>query len=286
MADTQLVSKKVPVDKVVVEKATQIRCRVSQEYVVELADLLKADPALEMTPIVLVRDADSNLILADGAHRLAAYIEVGREKIPAMVDEEHKEQALSYAVEYACGQNVKHGLRMTNADKNKAVIMVMEDDRMKVKTDVTLARLLGVSPSLIAKVRKRGRRVFDAPKVKQAPAAAPASKSRAPKPSSAPEVSASEANAAAASAKEDPGVDAVIQIDAWVKAGLVNFDSVAPLFRTETHAPMLLPILPCDGRVKAGESTKKVKITGLVVVNRGIKDVLEVSIEDTKTANA
>lgn len=104
----------------------------------------------DMPPIVVFRDAEGVLWLADGHHRTAGAKAAGRTKIEAIVKKGERRDA----VFYAASANGGHGLALSNADKWHIVETLLKDDEWRKMSDRALHEKCHVSPSFVAKVRK------------------------------------------------------------------------------------------------------------------------------------
>lgn len=111
----------------------------------QLVDLRGDDWA----PIVVYRDAEGKLWLADGFHRVRAARQAGHQGMQALVFAGTKSDALLHAV----GANVRNGVRITNADKRRAVGLLLDDARLSAKTDTEIAALCCVSQPFVSKLR-------------------------------------------------------------------------------------------------------------------------------------
>jgi len=114
--------------------------------VAEYAELIEA--GVRLPPVDVYYDG-TDYWLADGFHRWYAHEKAGREEIECDVhlgDIEH-------ACWHSFAANQTHGLRRTNADKRRAVQAAARHPKAKRWTDRRLAKYLGVSHTLVAKVR-------------------------------------------------------------------------------------------------------------------------------------
>jgi transposase-like protein len=76
---------------------------------------------------------------------------------------------------YAVGANAAHGLRRTNADKRRAVTMLLDDDEWGQWSDSAIARQCGVSHTFVATVRAAIMQpLHDSPPPRRPPAPSPA----------------------------------------------------------------------------------------------------------------
>jgi hypothetical protein len=126
---------------------TQTRAGLNEEAVQDYADAYKAGE--ELPPVVLFSDA-TDLWLADGFHRLEAAKRAGLLTIPAVVKEGTQRDALFHSA----GANATHGLRRTNADKERAVLMLLHDEEWRQASNRWIAEHCKVSDHTVARVRE------------------------------------------------------------------------------------------------------------------------------------
>ena len=109
------------VDSLVVDVTIQPRVRgLDAAHVTEMADWLKANPKDDLPPIRVYR-VDGDHLVSRGFHRHAAYSQAGRAYIPA----EQFEGTRDDAALDAAASNTDHGLKRTNDDKRRAVVMTL-----------------------------------------------------------------------------------------------------------------------------------------------------------------
>jgi ParB-like nuclease domain len=121
---------------------------VNSEVVREYADALRS--GAELPPVVVFRDPSGVHWLADGHHRAAAAELAGLSELAADVREGSRRDALLHAA----GANAAHGLRRSNADKRRAVLLVIE--ALPKWSDRKVAEAVGVSHPFVAAVRREG----------------------------------------------------------------------------------------------------------------------------------
>lgn len=97
----------------------QSRVAIDPAYVAELAEQVKA--GAKLPPVDVYKDATGTW-MADGFHRLRAHEAAGKPNIRAEI---HK-GGQADAAWHSCGANKAHGLRRTNADKQRAVEMALK----------------------------------------------------------------------------------------------------------------------------------------------------------------
>lgn len=118
------------------------------EAVARYADAYRDGEALP--PIVVYRDADDVLWLADGHHRLAAAKRAQLAEIDAIVRPGDRRDATLYAA----GANGQHGLPLTNADKRQIVSTLLADATWSAWSNREIARVTRTSEGFVRLVRK------------------------------------------------------------------------------------------------------------------------------------
>jgi len=126
---------------------TQPRNKINSNTVKEYAQSMKRG---DIFPPVLVYFDDKNYWLADGFHRIQAAESIGQRSISATVRKGTQREAILTSV----GANATHGLRRTNADKRRAVLILLEDEEWSKWTNVAIAKACGVAESFVRKLKK------------------------------------------------------------------------------------------------------------------------------------
>lgn len=103
----------------------------------------------ELPPPVVFNDG-TDYWLADGNLRLKAREAAGQEKFKVQVRAGNKRDAQLHAL----GANKTHGKRLTNADKRRAVGILLADDEWSTWSDSAIAAHVGCSHMTVAKIRK------------------------------------------------------------------------------------------------------------------------------------
>jgi ParB-like chromosome segregation protein Spo0J len=132
----------VPVDDLVLDPTLNLRDKLDEFTVERYAE------AWNRMPPVTVFEVEGRWLLADGFHRFAAAVKLGREMIQAEV----RVGTFSDALDFVAGVNLFHGLPLTRAERRRAV-----EVKLRLHHDWSDRRLseeLGASRELIAKVRK------------------------------------------------------------------------------------------------------------------------------------
>jgi ParB-like chromosome segregation protein Spo0J len=135
--------RKVPLDDLVLDPNLNLRDRLDDFTVERYAD------SWDRLPPITVFEVEDRLLLADGFHRHAAAIMLGKRTIPAEV----REGMLSDALDFVASVNLFHGLPLTRAERRRAV-----EIKLKLHhdwSDRRMAEELAVSRELVAKIRRQ-----------------------------------------------------------------------------------------------------------------------------------
>lgn len=129
------------------DQATQARCETSQAVAEEYADAMKA--GTKFPPVVIFRDSAGALRIGDGFTRATAAKLAGLQTIEAEIRDGGRREALEHSIR----ANAVHGQRFTNADKRRAVSLMLDDDEWTQLSDREIGRRSGVSDRLVNKLR-------------------------------------------------------------------------------------------------------------------------------------
>lgn len=135
--------REIALDDLVLDPNLYLRDRLDDFTVERYAD------SWDRLPPVTVFEMDGRLTLADGFHRHAAAVLLGRRSLPAEV----RQGAFSEAIDFVAGVNLFHGLPLTRAERRRAV-----EVKLKLHhdwSDRRMAEELGVGRDLVAKTRKQ-----------------------------------------------------------------------------------------------------------------------------------
>lgn len=119
-----MIPRVVELSKIRIDGGTQPREAIDQQTVDEYAESYAA--LVKMPPVVIYFDG-VDAWLADGFHRYHAAKKSGVQAI----DADWREGTLEMAKFYAAGANVGHGLRRKDADKKRAILMLLETSQGK-----------------------------------------------------------------------------------------------------------------------------------------------------------
>lgn len=125
---------------------TQSRAQIYESVVSDYSDLIAA--GAEFPPVVVFFDGASYW-LADGFHRHAAHVSLGLTEIAAEIRQGTRRDAILFSV----GANSAHGLRRTNDDKRRAVMVLLNDPEWSKWSDREIARQASVSQPFVSRLR-------------------------------------------------------------------------------------------------------------------------------------
>ncbi len=129
------------------DSGTQARVAVDPLVVDDYAAAYRA--GAKLPPVIVFFDGETYW-LADGFHRVLAALQAELKQLPAEVRPGTRQDALLFAA----GANADHGLRRTNADKRRAVRLVLEVAEWRRWSDREIARRCRVHHDLVADVRR------------------------------------------------------------------------------------------------------------------------------------
>lgn len=132
-------------DDLTTDSAFQSRVGTAEDVVEEYADLFRC--GVRLPPISVCRVGEI-LVVVDGFHRVAAAKLAGLGTIAAQVTVADRATALLMAA----GANTTHGLRRSNADKRRAVEMLLADPECARRSANWLAKACGVSQPFVSKI--------------------------------------------------------------------------------------------------------------------------------------
>lgn len=135
--------REVPVDDLILDPRLNLRDRLDQDTVERYMD------AWDRLPPVTVYEVEGRWLLADGVHRHAAAVTLGKRNIKAEVIKGSFDEAL----DFVAGANLHHGLPLTRAERRRAIEVKL---RLHHEwSDRHLAEDLGVGRELVAKIRRQ-----------------------------------------------------------------------------------------------------------------------------------
>jgi hypothetical protein len=136
----------LPLSFIRCDGGTQPREAINDATVAEYAERLNEGDTFP--PVTVFYDG-SDYWLADGFHRMAAHDEAGRGQIEADIRQGSRRDAVLHST----GANANHGMRRTNADKRRAVTVLLEDAEWGGWSDSEISRRCHVSRPFVANLR-------------------------------------------------------------------------------------------------------------------------------------
>ena len=138
---------KIRLEKIKVDGDLQVRDKINEDAVREYAEVIREGG--KMPPVTVFFDGKT-YHLADGWHRFFAHKQAAFAEIEAEVHDGSRRDAILFAV----SANDKHGLRRTNADKRRSVLVLLEDFEWSEWNNTKIAEVCGVSATFVDKIRK------------------------------------------------------------------------------------------------------------------------------------
>ncbi len=127
---------------------TQQRVQINDDIWQEYAESMRC--GAKFPPITVFFDGASYW-LADGFHRFHAQVAAEFLDAECNVIQGTKRDAQLYSF----GANRSHGIRLTNADKNKSVVAMLSDKEWSEWTDEKIAKQCGVSREFVNRLRNK-----------------------------------------------------------------------------------------------------------------------------------
>jgi len=140
------ITNRLPLSSIRTDGGTQSRAQLYHAVVSDYIDTLGGGD--EFPPVVVFFDG-SEYWLADGFHRHAAYAGLARKEIPVDIRQGARRDAILHSV----GANSVHGLRRTNEDKRRAVMVLLNDPEWGQWSNREISRQCRVSPGTVDKAR-------------------------------------------------------------------------------------------------------------------------------------
>jgi ElaB/YqjD/DUF883 family membrane-anchored ribosome-binding protein len=138
---------KIKLEKIKVDGDLQVRDKINEDAVREYAEVIRSGG--KMPPVTVFFDGKS-YHLADGWHRYFGHKQAAFPEIEAEIHDGTRRDAILFAL----SANDKHGLRRTNADKRRSVLVILEDFEWSEWNNTKIAEVCGVSATFVDKIRK------------------------------------------------------------------------------------------------------------------------------------
>lgn len=140
-------TKAIKVADISIDGETQQREKISMDDVAAYAEAMRC--GAQFPSVVLFFDGVTYW-LADGFHRYHAHKAAEISDMLAEVYEGTKRDARLYSA----GANAKHGIRLSNADKRRSVLVLLLDKEWMAWSDSAIARHCHVTQPFVGKIRK------------------------------------------------------------------------------------------------------------------------------------
>jgi hypothetical protein len=144
---------KIPINKIIEDPRLQPRAEFSQQTINDYAIAMQSGD--NFPEIDVFEDGKGRYLLVHGFHRFRAALKADLAEIDAEIHTGDIHDAILFAAKSNCGQD-KVGMRRTNADKIRAVEMVLADENLaKEMNDQDVANAVGVGLTLVWRIRKK-----------------------------------------------------------------------------------------------------------------------------------
>ncbi|PSB42040.1 hypothetical protein C7B80_28765 [Cyanosarcina cf. burmensis CCALA 770] len=146
--NSNIASQYLPITKIRTDGGTQSRAQLNEEAIADYAEAMSEGASF---PPVLVFYDGQDYWLADGFHRIHAACKAELTQLAVEVRQGSRREAVLYSV----GANANHGLRRTNADKQRAAETLLRDEEWRQWSDNAIAKACGVSQPFVGKLRAK-----------------------------------------------------------------------------------------------------------------------------------
>jgi len=135
-----------------IDGGTQPRSKIDEAIVAEYTAALRDGATF---PAVIVFHDGVDHWLADGFHRYHAHRQISATQILADVRTGTKRDAILYSV----SANAAHGLRRTNEDKHRSVVILLEDHEWSTKANSWIAEKAAVNIRTVERIKAERRAI-------------------------------------------------------------------------------------------------------------------------------
>jgi ParB-like chromosome segregation protein Spo0J len=139
---------RLKIEQIRVDEAVQARAGINRTIVAMYAAALRA--GAKFPPVTVFHDG-TTYWLADGFHRMAAFVQNKADEIEVEIRPGTRRDAILHS----CAANTAHGLRRTNKDKRQAVALLLSDPEFRAWSDREIAQQCGVGNRLVAALRRK-----------------------------------------------------------------------------------------------------------------------------------
>lgn len=137
-----MAAKELNIESIRIDGGTQPRAKIDEAAVADYSERIKIGDEF---PPADVFDDGAEQWLADGFHRYHGHMRAGKKVIRCIIHKGTQRDAILFSV----GANGSHGLRRTNADKQKAVDTLITDTEWGQWSSREIAKRCGVSHEMV-----------------------------------------------------------------------------------------------------------------------------------------
>lgn len=138
---------KVAISQIRLDGGTQTRAEIDLAVAADYADRFRE--GVTFPPVVVFYDGSTHW-LADGFHRVTGAKSAGLAEIDADVRQGTRRDAILFSV----GANAEHGKPRTQADRRRAVEVLLRDSEWSLNSDNWIAKAARVDHKTVARVRE------------------------------------------------------------------------------------------------------------------------------------
>jgi hypothetical protein len=142
---TDGVASTAKLSEIVVDPGLQSRAAIDQATVRQYKDRIQAGDTF---PPLQLFEVNGELLLASGFHTYQAAVQAGLDKIKAVIHQGDRKAAIMYSLQ----SNTMHGLPRSNADKQHAARLTLQE--FPHLSDGSIADLLKVSQPFVSTIRR------------------------------------------------------------------------------------------------------------------------------------
>lgn len=139
--------KAIKISDIAIDGGTQQRERINDEAIFDYSESMKC--GAKFPPVTVFFDG-VKYWLADGFHRFHASRAAGFLDLQAVIRDGTKRDAKLFSA----SANGTHGLRLTNADKRRSVLVLLEDKEWSQWSDRDIAKHCNVTHPFVSKLRQ------------------------------------------------------------------------------------------------------------------------------------
>jgi uncharacterized ParB-like nuclease family protein len=137
----------LPLERIIVDNDVQPRVELNEDALLDYIDVLNHGG--ELPPVEVFETPEGEYILSEGFHRYEAHSQVGKPDIEVNILKGNRRDAILHAME----ANLRHGIRLTSADKRRMATRLLKDPEWGQYSAVRIAAMVGVSQPTVSSLR-------------------------------------------------------------------------------------------------------------------------------------